>query len=41
MDPANRSDPGLTDEVWGGVATFLGDVPAAILALAVLVKRHR
>ncbi|MEY9858546.1 hypothetical protein ABH935_004161 [Catenulispora sp. GAS73] len=46
MDPEPRPTPDLADEVWGVlayllVAAFLGDLPAAILALAVLLKRYR
>ncbi|WP_194890920.1 hypothetical protein [Catenulispora pinisilvae] len=46
MDPEPGPAPDLADEVWGVlafllVAAFLGDVPAAILTLAVLLKRHR
>lgn len=46
MDPESRPTPDLADEVWGVialllVATFLGDAPAAILALTVLLKRPR
>lgn len=46
MDPENRPTPDLADEVWGViaflvVAAFLGDLPAALFALAVLLKRPR
>jgi hypothetical protein len=46
MDSETRPAPDPADEVWGViafllVAAFLGDLPAAILAFAVLIKRHR